>query len=304
VRSALVVGAAVALISGVLLVSSGNSAQAAGLCSSVSSGTGSASISVANCANGFADGDDVTITGHGFPANQNVSIIMCTAAPTTTNDCDQNGADPGNTPADASGNINETFTVSQTFTTEGGTDMNCTNSGNCSVLVVNGIPTQGTGAYEDIPFGAPPTTTSTTGGSTTTTTGGSSTTTTTAPAAQCPTCGVTTSPSVTVSPTQASPGQTLTVSGKGFPAGSSVSINLCSTPLQLLTAVIDGSGNLASTTVTVPATAALGAHEIVVQTPNGSSVGVASLTLVAAGNGTVASSPVATPVGSQPNFTG
>ncbi|HMC70265.1 MAG TPA: hypothetical protein VKJ07_14010 [Mycobacteriales bacterium] len=94
------------------------------------------------------------------------------------------------------------------------------------------------------------------------------------------------------------------VSGKGFPANTKVNIELCSSPVQLVTATIDASGNLAATTVTIPANAAAGAHEIVVRPANGSAAGIASITLVSAGSGAVASSPVATPVAAQPNFTG
>jgi len=94
----------------------------------------------------------------------------------------------------------------------------------------------------------------------------------------------------------------VTVTASGFPAGVHVNIDLCSTPVLLKTAVIDASGNLVATVVSIPATAALGTHQIVVQASNGSAqFGVGSLTLVA---GNVTASPVASPTETTPTFTG
>jgi hypothetical protein len=280
--------------------------------------SGSETINVTPC-QGLNDQQNVTITGSGFTPSGDVTFFMCKAEPASANDCD--GTDIGTPTADANGEINDTFTVLKSFATDGdpNTTITCNNgspSPNCSVLATDGDDATVAGAFMDVGFGTAATTTTsagsststTTGSSTTSTTSGSTTTSTTSPAATCPTGGVTSSPSVTVNPADASPGDDVDVSGKGFPANTKVNIELCSSPVQLITATIDGSGNLAATTVTIPANAALGAHEIVVLPANGSPVGIASLTLVSAGSGSgsgaVASSPVATPVAAEPSFTG
>jgi len=309
VRGALVLGALVTLVSAVALVGTGSPAHAAGLCSSVTYKSGSATVNVDPC-QGLNDGDPVHVTGSGFTANGDVTFFMCKAEPASSNDCDEaNGA---LTTADGSGAIDDTFGVQKTFTTKGSQSIDCNNGAtpNCSVLLANGdTDADGSGAFMDVGFGTPPSsTTSTTGGSTTTTTGGSTTTTsstgsttsTTSAPATCPTGGATTSPLVNVSPLQTTPGSTVTVTGSGFSANAPVNINLCSTPLQLSTAVIDGSGNLA-TVVTIPASAAAGTHLIVVQPTNGSTAGVGSITLVSAA---VTPTPVATPTEATPTFTG
>ena len=123
-------------------------------------------------------------------------------------------------------------------------------------------------------------------GPTTTTIGSSSTTSTTA------------KPGVTLVLNTSAPtaGQQVSLSGAGFPSNAELKITFASTPVLLKTVTSDGTGAF-STTITIPADAALGAHEITVSTTDGKVSASIPLTVVAAttNTGSGSSSATATP---------
>jgi hypothetical protein len=83
------------------------------------------------------------------------------------------------------------------------------------------------------------------------------------------------------------------VSGGGFPAGSTLQINLFSTPVLLATTTADGLGNFQAT-VTIPAATVPGLHTIVVAPASGSPSAEATITVtVAAAAATTTSTTVA-----------
>lgn len=92
------------------------------------------------------------------------------------------------------------------------------------------------------------------------------------------------SPQITLSASTVVQGGDISLTGVGFAAGESVQVWLHSDPVLLATVTADASGVLQAT-VTIPASAAPGAHEIVVTglTSNGSAS--AALTVLAANSG-------------------
>ena len=62
-------------------------------------------------------------------------------------------------------------------------------------------------------------------------------------------------------PSQAAPGDTITVTGENFIPGESVELSLHSTPVLLATVVVGADGTF-STDVVIPASTASGAHHI------------------------------------------
>src|SRR5581483_7658124 len=76
-------------------------------------------------------------------------------------------------------------------------------------------------------------------------------------------------------------GQQVALSGTGFPPNTSLNITFASTPVLLKTVASDGTGAF-STTITIPADAALGAHEITVSTSDGKVSASIPLTVVTA----------------------
>lgn len=115
-----------------------------------------------------------------------------------------------------------------------------------------------------------PATTSTTAPGATTTTAGVGTTTTTRPPAPAPTANA--DPNVVVG------GQQTTISGAHFPAGTTLALTLFSSPTLLGTTVTDAAGSY-RVVATIPASAALGVHQI--QVVGGGSQATTSITVVA-----------------------
>ncbi len=99
--------------------------------------------------------------------------------------------------------------------------------------------------------------------SSTTTTAPATTTTTAAGATSTSTTITGDAPGISLSRSEAVPGQTLTVTGAGFQPQTAVVIELHSTPVQLASTTADADGRL-SAVVTIPASTAPGAHQIVV----------------------------------------
>lgn len=70
------------------------------------------------------------------------------------------------------------------------------------------------------------------------------------------------SATISLSATTVAPGDTVTVSGSGFPDSAPVEVTLESTPVKLTDVTADSSGAF-STTVTIPANTSVGAHKVV-----------------------------------------
>jgi hypothetical protein len=75
-------------------------------------------------------------------------------------------------------------------------------------------------------------------------------------------------PSVSANTASTSPGGSVTLSGSGFPNGSTLSVTFLSTPVQLGTVTADGKGAF-QVAVTIPSDATLGTHHIQVATADG-----------------------------------
>ena len=83
-------------------------------------------------------------------------------------------------------------------------------------------------------------------------------------------------PSISVDPAQVAPGQSLTVTGSGFPPGAPLAAELFSDPVQLGTATADASGRFRMV-VTVPLDTAPGVHTLRVSVVGGTQSASASL---------------------------
>lgn len=88
-------------------------------------------------------------------------------------------------------------------------------------------------------------------------------------------------PALTSDRQQAAPGDSLTLTGTGFPAGSAVVAELFSDPVHLGTTVTDASGGFRMT-VTVPAGTAPGPHTIRVRVVGGTALAEIPLQVTAA----------------------
>ena len=94
--------------------------------------------------------------------------------------------------------------------------------------------------------------------------------------------------SLTVSDTTPTPGQTITIEGRTFAQGATVTVTLASVPVVIGTAAADPSG-VVSLQATIPAATTLGLHTITAtgQAPDGSELSVSvSITVVAADGAT------------------
>lgn len=111
------------------------------------------------------------------------------------------------------------------------------------------------------------TTTTTAGGTTTTTSTGATTTTTTA-----------TSPTLQLSRTTVAPGEAVVLTGAGLPANTPLQVNFLSDPVRIGSVTTNGSGAF-QTTVTIPADATGGAHQINVTDSGGQVLAAANLTV-------------------------
>ena len=87
-------------------------------------------------------------------------------------------------------------------------------------------------------------------------------------------------PSISADPAQAAPGQSVTVSGRGFPPGAPLAAELFSDPVQLGTTVADASGRF-QMVVTVPLGTAPGLHTLRVRVVGGTPFATASLMVTA-----------------------
>jgi len=124
------------------------------------------------------------------------------------------------------------------------------------------------------------------GGGTTTTTIAGGTTTTTPAGDTTPVAG----PTLALSQTTVSPGDTVVVTGNGFPPNTPVQINFLSDPVRVGAVTTNAAGSF-QTTVTIPSDATAGAHQINVTDSAGRVLAFANLTVVraaAAGTGTLA----------------
>ncbi|MDQ6614959.1 MAG: hypothetical protein M3083_09470 [Actinomycetota bacterium] len=137
------------------------------------------------------------------------------------------------------------------------------------------------------------TTTSTTTTSTTTSSSTTSTTTSTSPSSVTTTTiggmgGTATGPTVEAQPSTVVAGQSVSVSGTGFPGGAQLQIVLFSDPVVLGTTTADSGGTYRAT-VTIPASVAPRAHVLVVSPADGAPEARTSLTVTSADGGTTAS---------------
>ncbi|MDP9072554.1 MAG: hypothetical protein M3N98_00015, partial [Actinomycetota bacterium] len=125
------------------------------------------------------------------------------------------------------------------------------------------------------------TTTTTTTSTTTTTTAVGSTTTTTVHGSSTTTSTVASVVATASGPSTAHPGDQITLTGSGFPAGQQLRLTMLSTPTDLGNTMSDPTGAF-RTTVTIPGDAALGAHKIVINTPDGVHQAFVAFTVTAA----------------------
>ena len=173
---------------------------------------------------GLTDGQQVTITGTGFGANEGSLLALeCAAGSTDLTTCNTTVLVPMPTTS-ASGGFTATFHVFAGTTGSGSCDLGTTDT-NC-LLVVGNSNNQAEKATATISFGAGGTTTTTTttpGGTTTTTT------TTTVPPTTTTSAPVVLGPRhIKVAPsTNLKKGQTVVVTGSGFTPGDHVFVLEC-----------------------------------------------------------------------------
>jgi hypothetical protein len=131
--------------------------------------------------------------------------------------------------------------------------------------------------------------------------------TTLAPGAPCPSSSASTTSTGTATPDTVDPGGSITVNGGGFTPGASVTVTLCSDPVQVGIAAADGSGNVVFVVV-IPSDTSVGSHTIAITGPGPSGTHAAVAAFTVTGSETPATTTTTTgtasDVAANPSLTG
>jgi neocarzinostatin family protein len=215
-------------------------------------GAGTGPSIVATPATGLTDGAVVTVTGTGFPPNDALVAIECSpqagvSSASAESECGISHANLTVT-SDGSGNVDTTLTVHTGNIGSDPASVCPPASGSCFIAVSEASATSTVRAVAPIAFGS-----GSPGGSTSASSGGS------------PPAAAASGPSIVVAPATAlASGQTVAVSGRGFPADDSLIVVECSplaetasdpssecdVPKANLSVKSDASGNI-NTSLTV-----------------------------------------------------